>query len=82
MKIALLGFGVVGRGVYDICQTLPGLEIVHILRRKGSPRELPIITDCFEDIVSDPSVDCVVEAMGCTRRASICWPALRRASRS
>lgn len=64
MKIALLGFGVVGRGVYDICQTLPGLEIVHILRRKGSPRELPIITDCFEGIVSDPSVDCVVEAMG------------------
>ncbi|HIU71819.1 MAG TPA: homoserine dehydrogenase [Candidatus Galloscillospira excrementipullorum] len=64
MKIALLGFGVVGRGVYDICQTLPGLEVVRILRRKGSPRELPIVTDCFEDIVNDPSVDCVVEAMG------------------
>ena len=63
MKIALLGFGVVGRGVYDICQTLPGLEVVRILRRKGSPRELPIVTDCFEDIVNDPSVDCVVEAM-------------------
>ena len=64
MKIAILGFGVVGRGVYDICQTLPGLEVVRILRRKGSPRELPIVTDCFEDIVNDPSVDCVVEAMG------------------
>ena len=64
MKIAILGFGVVGRGVYDICQTLPGLEVVRMLRRKGSPRELPIVTDCFEDIVNDPSVDCVVEAMG------------------
>lgn len=64
MKIALLGFGVVGRGVYDICRTLPHLTVTRILRRPGSPKELPIVTDRFEDIVNDPSIDCVVEAMG------------------
>ena len=64
MKIALLGFGVVGRGVYDICQSLPNLSVARILRRTGSPKELPIVTDRFEDIVNDPSIDCVVESMG------------------
>ncbi len=64
MKIALLGYGVVGKGVYELCQALPQLEILHILRRSGSPKELPIITDRFETILEDDRVDCVVEVMG------------------
>lgn len=64
MKIALLGYGTVGRGVDEIISSrVPQVEVSRIL-------ELPDrITDdrmtaSFEDIVSDPEVELVVECMG------------------
>ena len=78
VKIALLGLGNVGSGVWKILQTNNEeimkrsgckVEIAKILvRDKNKPRdvEVPdhIITTNFEDIVEDDSIKIVVEVMG------------------
>lgn len=66
MKIAILGYGIVGKGVYDIVtgNKLSYIEVAKILRRKGSEKSLPIITDDFNDIINDDSIDTVVECLG------------------
>lgn len=74
-KVAILGFGVVGGGVAKLLTdnadeikkyTGKSVEIAHILDLRdfpGSPFE-SLITHCYEDIVSDTSVDTVIEVMG------------------
>ncbi|WP_273396490.1 homoserine dehydrogenase [Thermophilibacter mediterraneus] len=64
MKIALLGYGTVGRGVDEIISSrVPGVEVARIL-------ELPDrltddrMTASFDDILADGSVELVVECMG------------------
>ena len=64
MNIGLLGFGVVGKGVYDILREREDMHLVKILCRR--PLELPdtqIVKD-YMQIVEDPSIDTVVEAIG------------------
>lgn len=75
MKIAVLGFGTVGSGVYEV------IEKNHdtIAKRAGAPidikyvldlREFPghpvseILTHNYADIVNDPEVQIIVEVMG------------------
>ncbi len=64
MKIGLLGFGTVGKGVYDITQTMPDVQVTKVLCR----RELTLgdvqVTHDFQDILNDPAIDTVVEVMG------------------
>lgn len=64
MKIALLGCGVVGGGVLDICDKRSDLELSYILVRRPRP-ELGgrAVTD-INTIINDVSVDTVVEVMG------------------
>lgn len=74
-KVAILGFGVVGGGVARLLTdnadeikkyTGRSVEIAHILDLRdfpGSPFE-SLVTHSFEDIVSDPEVDTVIEVMG------------------
>ncbi len=74
-KVAILGFGVVGGGVARLLTdnadeikkyTGKSVEIAHILDLRdfpGSPFE-SLITHSYEDIVSDPEVDTVIEVMG------------------
>ncbi len=83
MKIAILGYGTVGKGVYDIVKNIEEpigskyydsldnyaiknshIEVKKILRRKGSKLELPCMTDDFNDIIKDDSIDTVVECLG------------------
>jgi len=69
MKIAILGFGTVGSGVYDIItnQTSPllaNIKVAKILIRKGKEKKLPIMVDDITDIVNDPEIALVVESMG------------------
>lgn len=66
MNIAILGYGTVGKGVYDIItdNKLENINILHILRKIGSDKVLPIITDNFDDILNDDNVDTVVECLG------------------
>ena len=64
MKIALLGFGTVGRGVDQIIsERVPDVEVARILElpdRLSDPR----MTASYDDIVSDPEIGLVVECMG------------------
>ena len=64
MKIALLGCGVVGRGVLEIVDKRTDMELKYVLVR----REIPDLRDravySIDKVLSDPEVDTVVEVMG------------------
>lgn len=72
---AILGYGTVGSGVYNVIRSNCGLvneragddiEVRHVLDLRefpGDPVE-SILTHDFEDIVNDPEVRIVVEVMG------------------
>lgn len=69
MKIAILGYGTIGTGVYEIIQQytasdLQDLEVVKVLDLPQNKDKLDIITSDINDIVLDPQIDCVVEVMG------------------
>lgn len=64
MKIALLGHGVVGRGVDQIVtERVEGVEVSRILELPDRITE-PRMTSSFDDIVDDPEIEAVVECMG------------------
>lgn len=64
MKIALLGFGTVGRGVDQIiAERVPGVEVARILELPDRLTDSRM-TASYDEIVSDPSIELVVECMG------------------
>ncbi len=69
MNIAILGFGTVGSGVYEIIEhaataETKALHVTHILIRKGKEKKLSIMCDDIKTILDDPQLDVVVETMG------------------
>ena len=64
MNIGLLGFGVVGRGVYDLIAQRDDMRIVKVLCLEDVTLPDAEVTKDFQSIVSDPSIDTVIEAMG------------------
>lgn len=64
MKIALLGFGVVGRGVYELVAPRSDIQVTHVLCRRDLTLPDAIVTHDFQDILLDSSIDTVVEVMG------------------
>ena len=64
MKIALLGYGTVGRGVDQIiAERVEGVEVTRILElpdRLSDPR----MTTSYDDILADETIELVVECMG------------------
>ena len=64
MNLALLGFGVVGSGVYEWCCDREDLHVTRVLVRSPKPAVADISTTDFNDIVSDPAIDLVAEVMG------------------
>ena len=64
MKIGLLGFGVVGKGVYDQVQKRSDMEIARVLVRRSIDEIAAISTANAQDIFDDASIDTVVEVMG------------------
>ncbi len=64
MKIAILGYGTVGRGVDQIIsEHVDGVEVTHILElpdRLSDPR----MTSSFDEILADEKIELVVECMG------------------
>lgn len=73
IKLALLGFGTVGQGVYRILDENPALQerfaITTILvRDKQKKRETEVenarLTEDADAVFSDPSIDCFVELTG------------------
>ena len=64
MNIALLGFGVVGSGVYEWCREREDLHVTRVLVRSPKPAVADISTTDFNDILTDPAIDIVAEVMG------------------
>lgn len=64
MKIGLLGFGVVGRGVYDILASRSDVTVGKVLARRDLGELTCAVTRDMQDIVNDPEIDTVVEVMG------------------
>ncbi len=87
IKIALLGFGTVGTGTYELLKANKkliedrigvGLEVSKILLRnpedyKDYPfMDNPVLTSRVEDILGDPNIKIIVEVMGGTTFAREC----------
>ena len=63
MKVAVLGFGTVGVGVYEMLSKARGLEPGPVLVRPGK-EDAPFKVSSIEAIVNDPEVGAVAEVMG------------------
>lgn len=63
MKVAVLGYGTVGKGVFEMLTEARGLEQGPVLVRQGKMREI-FQTDSMERILMDGSIGAVVETMG------------------
>ncbi len=75
MKIAILGYGVVGSGVLELIQKKQTQEMVELsvgailVKERNDPRwkairKQVLVTDSFAEIIADESIECVVEVMG------------------
>ena len=64
MRIGLLGFGTVGKGVYELTAPRPDMEVVRVLCRRELTLPDARVTHDFKDILEDDSIDTVVEAIG------------------
>jgi len=64
MKIGLLGFGVVGRGVYDLVADREDIEVAKVLCLEDITLPDAEVTKDFNAILNDGTIDTVVEAMG------------------
>ena len=62
MRIAILGFGTVGSGVYEIAKTLKNIEVKKVLEKDLS--KIDIATDNYNEIINDKEIELVVECMG------------------
>lgn len=64
MKIALLGYGTVGRGVDEIISArVPQLEVARILELPDRLTD-PRMTSSYDEVLADPQIELVVECMG------------------
>ena len=63
MKVAVLGYGTVGVGVYEMLQAAKDLEAGPVLVRPGKENEVFKVSS-IEKITEDPTVDAVAEVMG------------------
>ena len=64
MKIGLLGFGVVGRGVYDLTADRDDIQVAKVICLEDITLPDAEVTKDFNSILTDDSIDTVVEAMG------------------
>ena len=64
MRIGLLGFGVVGRGVYDITATRDDIKVAKVVCLEDISLPDAEVTKDFQSVLADESIDTIVEAMG------------------
>ena len=64
MRIGLLGFGVVGRGVYDLTADRDDITVAKVVCLEDVSLPDAEVTKNFQDVLTDTSIDTVVEAMG------------------
>ena len=64
MNIGLLGFGVVGKGVYEITKQRKDMQVTHVLCLEDIQLPDAKVVKNYQEILDDKTVDTVVEAMG------------------
>ncbi len=64
MRIGLLGFGVVGRGVYDLTATRDDIQVAKVVCLEDVTLPDAEVTRDFQSVLNDKTIDTVVEAMG------------------
>lgn len=64
MRIGLLGFGVVGKGLYDLTVQRSDIQVVKVVCLEDIKLPDAEVTKNFQDVLNDPTIDTVVEAMG------------------
>ena len=64
MKIGLLGFGVVGRGVYDLTAGRDDMQVAKVVCLEEVSLPDAEVTRDFQSVLEDKTIDTVVEAMG------------------
>ncbi|MBR2937061.1 MAG: homoserine dehydrogenase [Oscillospiraceae bacterium] len=64
MRIGLLGFGVVGRGVYELTAPRDDMTVAKVVCLEDVTLPDAQVTKDFKDVLNDPTIDTVVEAMG------------------
>lgn len=66
MKIAILGYGTVGKGVFEIASKLSDIKVVKILDKeeKFDKQYIELFTNKIENIVNDDEIELVVETLG------------------
>ena len=66
MKIAILGYGVIGKGVYEIISKKDDIEVVKILEKeeKFDKSKIELFTNNIENIINDNEIELVVEVLG------------------
>ena len=64
MKIALLGYGTVGGGVYRIIEKRTDMEVKYVLDLREFPELGSRLVHDFDTIINDPEIETVAEAMG------------------
>ena len=66
LNIAILGYGVIGKGVFEICKNMPNINVVKILERKErfDQNYLDLFTDNADEIFRNKKIDLVVEVLG------------------
>ena len=63
MSIAILGYGVVGSGAYEVLKKA-GYTVSRVLDIRPHPELGEVLTDNIEDILNDKSITVVAEAIG------------------
>lgn len=65
-RIAILGYGVIGKGVFKICLEKEEIEVIKIFDYKENfdKQYANLFTDNLEDIINDNKIDIVVEVLG------------------
>lgn len=64
MRIGLLGFGVVGRGVYDLTAERSDMQVAKVVCLEEVSLPDAEVTKDFQSVLNDDTIDTVVEAMG------------------
>lgn len=66
MKIGLLGYGTIGKGVFEISKINPYIEVVKILEKKEKfdQNYIDLFVSSIDEIVNDESIELVVEVLG------------------
>jgi homoserine dehydrogenase len=67
LKIALLGFGTVGKSVYNLLlQRFPEFEVKYVLVKNIAVNRgiKAVVTDDFSRILNDEEIECVIEVIG------------------